>query len=328
MFATLTLFSCNRDETYIVSFDANGGRGSMPSQLFDAGVPKALVQNAYTRDSYTFSGWNTMQAGNGTAYTNGQTITVTSDMTLYAQWTNNGTSGGGQSDSGTGSGMQGEEPHTGGNGVLNGHDFVDLGLPSGTKWATCNVGASTPEDYGYYFAWGEITPKDYYGWDNYKYCNGGDYGGCRTLTKYCQSVEYGYNGFTDTLTVLQYSDDAATANWGAGWRMPTRTEMLELLINCTYTFITNNNVKEIKFTGPNGNSIFLPAAGYCAGDENENYNSSYIKYWTSSLSTNYPDRAWYFQSYFNSINSNNAGMMEYYYFGRYSGLPVRAVCNQ
>ena len=321
MFAIFLFNGCDREETYIVSFDANGGTGRMQSQLFESGVSQALTQNLYTRDGYTFSGWNTMQAGNGIAYTNGQTITVTSDMTLYAQWTNNGTSGGGQSGCGTGSGAQGEEPHMGGNGVLNGHDYVDLGLPSGTKWATCNVGASAPEDYGYYFAWGEITPKDYYCWNNYKYCNGGgDYDGLsRTLTKYCHSVEYGYNGFTDTLTILQYSDDAATANWGAGWRMPTRTEMLELLINCTYTFITNNNVNGIKFTGPNGNSIFLPAAGYRLNSELKDARFSGY-YWSSSLSTNYPDYAW------NLDNLNNVGM-EDYHSSRYFGLPVRAVCN-
>ncbi|MBR3945706.1 MAG: hypothetical protein IKJ56_01235 [Bacteroidales bacterium] len=141
---------------------------------------------------------------------------------------------------------------------LGGHDFVDLGLPSGTLWATCNVGANRPEEYGDYFAWGEITAKDTYDWSTYRYCNGSN----TTLTKYCYDANYGYNGFTDNLTTLQPSDDAATANWGNGWRMPTSTEMQELIDNCTFEWITQNGVNGRKFTGTNGNSIFMPAAGY------------------------------------------------------------------
>ena len=103
----------------------------------------------------------------------------------------------------------------GGN-TYNGHEYVDLGLPSGTLWATCNVGADTPEGYGDYFAWGETTPKTTYNWNTYKYCNGGE--GLNTLTKYCSDSNFGYNGFTDNLTVLQLmDDDAATVNWGSGW---------------------------------------------------------------------------------------------------------------
>ena len=99
-------------------------------------------------------------------------------------------------------------------GTLNGHDYVDLGLPSGTLWATCNVGAETPEGYGDYFAWGEIEPKSLYEWSTYKYCHG-DFD---QLTKYCQNATYGYDGYTDDLCVLLQMDDAATANWGEGWR--------------------------------------------------------------------------------------------------------------
>ena len=141
---------------------------------------------------------------------------------------------------------------------LGGHDYVDLGLPSGTLWATCNVGASRPEDYGDYFAWGETTAKDTYNWSTYRYCNGSS----TTLTKYCYDANYGNNGFTDNLTTLQSSDDAATANWGNGWRMPTSTEMQELIDNCTFEWTIQNGVNGGKFTGPNGNSIFMPAAGY------------------------------------------------------------------
>ena len=115
-----------------------------------------------------------------------------------------------------------KDPNNGGNNgsgnngnSYNGHEYVDLGLPSGTLWATCNVGATTPEGYGDYFAWGETTPKSVYNWDTYQYSNGGytyidefrPY-----FTKYCNKSEYGYNGYTDTLTILQAGDDAATAN--------------------------------------------------------------------------------------------------------------------
>lgn len=292
----------------------------MPSQLFDAGVPKALVQNAYTRDGYTFSGWNTMQGGNGTAYTNGQTITVTSDMTLYAQWTSNGTSGGGQSGSGTGSGTQGEEPHTVSSGVLNGHNYVDLGLSSGAKWATCNVGADTPEGYGNYYAWGETTPKETYNWETYIYAESDSYSDDK-LTKYCTVARYGYNGFTDGFTTLEATDDAATVNWGSGWRMPTYGEMVELKINCTETWITQNGVNGCLFTGPNGNSIFLPLAGY-------RYNNS--------IEECYGDCGYYLSS---SINPESPTFAYFYYFffdtptymthtERSCGHSVRAVCNQ
>ena len=153
---------------------------------------------------------------------------------------------------------------------LGGHDFVDLGLPSGTLWATCNVGAINPEDYGDYFAWGETTIKETYSWSTYKYCNGSS----TTFTKYCNNSSYGNEGFTDTLTTLEAGDDAATANWGAGWRMPTSTEMQELFDNCTYEWTTQNGVSGEKFTGPNGKSIFLPAAGYRNGTEFVSANSN------------------------------------------------------
>ena len=105
--------------------------------------------------------------------------------------------------------------------------WVDLGLPSGTLWATCNVGANAPEEYGDYFAWGETQSKDYYYWDTYQYCMGSS----ATMTKYCNKSNYGYNGFTDNLTTLLPEDDAATANWGTDWRMPTRDEWDELFQN-------------------------------------------------------------------------------------------------
>ena len=110
------------------------------------------------------------------------------------------------------------------------HEWVDLGLPSGTLWATCNVGANAPEEFGDYFAWGETAPKDYYDWDNYKWCNGND----STLTKYCNDSTYGYNGFVDNKVELDPEDDAAYVNWGPSWRMPTLNQTQELWQDCTW----------------------------------------------------------------------------------------------
>ncbi len=136
------------------------------------------------------------------------------------------------------------------NSYINGHEYVDLGLPSGLKWATCNVGASKPEEYGNYYAWGETSTKSSYTSDN--------------------SKTYGKQMY-DIKGNSQY--DAARSNWGGNWRMPTKTEMQELINNCTWEWMTQNGKNGYKVTGPNGNKIFLPAAGYrlgsslyCAGE--------------------------------------------------------------
>ena len=169
--------------------------------------------------------------------------------------------------------------------------YVDLGLPSGLLWATCNVGAEMPEDYGNYFAWGETQPKDYYDWSTYQYCNGSE----NTLTKYCNNSSYGYNGFTDDLTILLPEDDAATANWGSDWRMPTQAEIQELLDNTTFTWTQLNGVNGRLFTAANGNSLFLPAAGY-RGDSSLFYADSIGNFWSSSLKTDGPNYARRFYS--------------------------------
>ncbi len=191
------------------------------------------------------------------------------------------------------------------------HEYVDLGLS--VKWATCNVGAAFPEDYGDYFAWGETTPKENYDWTTYKYCKGTN----KTMTKYCNNSSYGNNGFTDNKTELDPEDDAATVNWGGNWRMPTDAEMTELREQCTWTWITQNGVNGYKVVGKNGNSIFLPAAGcmsysslYDAGSNGD--------YWSSSLHTRYPDLA--FGVYFYSGDVLRRGS------NRNGGRSVRPVC--
>ncbi len=189
----------------------------------------------------------------------------------------------------------------------NGHEYVDLGLS--VKWATCNVGATAPEDYGDYFAWGETSPKSTYNWSSYKWCNGS----YDTLTKYCTSSDF---GTVDNKTTLESSDDAATVNWGGSWRMPTKAEQDELRTKCTWTWTTQNGVKGYKVTGPNGNFIFLPAAG-------ERHDSSLCSagsdghYWSSSLNSYSSYYAYYL--YFNSGNVGWGLVRDY-------GQSVRAVC--
>jgi uncharacterized protein (TIGR02145 family) len=192
--------------------------------------------------------------------------------------------------------------------------YVDLGLPSGLLWATCNVGADTPEAYGDHFAWGETQPKGTYRWSTYQYCNGS----YNTLTKYCNNSSYGYNGFTDNLTTLLPEDDAATANWGEGWRMPTKAEFEELYNNTTVTWTQQGGVNGRLFTATNGNSLFLPAAGYRNGSI-LGLAGSYSYYWSSSLYTDGPRDAWglYFYS------DNYYVDYDYRYYGR-SVRPVRS----
>ena len=194
----------------------------------------------------------------------------------------------------------------------NGHAYVDLGLPSGTLWATCNIGANAPEDYGDYFSWGETEPKDTYHWSTYKWCNGYE-----QLPKYCSISRYGYNGFTDDLTVLLFEDDAAAANWGGDWRMPTREEWNELREYTTNRWITQNGVGGWLFIGLNGATLFLPAAGY-RYVISLNDDGRCGDYWSSSLQTESPSIAWclhFYSSYF------NIGIRH----DRDCGLSVRAV---
>ena len=191
-------------------------------------------------------------------------------------------------------------------------EAVDLGLPSGLKWATMNVGATKPEEYGAYFAWGETAPKSDYSWPTYKWCNGS----YKTQTKYNTSSSY---GTVDSKTVLDPEDDAAHVYWGGSWRMPTDAEWTELRDNCTWTWTTENGVKERKVTGPNGKSIFLPAAGFRSDSCLYNVGSSGL-YWSSSLNTGYPGGAW--SVAFNSVDVSR-GSGDYGY--RYYGLSVRPV---
>ena len=200
----------------------------------------------------------------------------------------------------------------GGNSVVNGHTYVDLGLPSGTLWATCNVGATKPEEYGDYFAWGETKTKTTYDLNTYKWCNGG----YNRLTKYCNASKHGYNRYRDKLVSLTFADDVATANWGSGWRMPKKEEWQELLANCESKWTRKNGVGGRLFTGPNGNSIFLPATGYRWGCVTYDV-GIYGYYWSSSLVTNESNRAYGISFY------SHVALMDH--FRRYYGHTIRPV---
>lgn len=185
-------------------------------------------------------------------------------------------------------------------------EYVDLGLPSGLKWAKCNLGASKPSDYGDWYAWGEIEVKNKWAiWEFYNWMQAGQ-SDWKYITKYTiadgetGAIWYDSSGnfIGDNKTVLDAADDAATQQLGSPWRMPTVDEIKELLDKCTWTWTTQDGVNGCQVDGPNGNAIFLPATGFVndtalinKGDEGY--------YWSSSLSTLSRDASFFF---FHSVN--------------------------
>ncbi len=154
-------------------------------------------------------------------------------------------------------------------GIAYGHEYVDLGLPSGTLWATCNIGATKPEDYGDYYAWGETETKGMYSWDTYKYGRSND----------------DVDNIGSNIAGTKY--DVAHVKWGGDWRMPTTKQFKELIDNTTSEFITRDGIMGQRFIGENGGTIFLPAAGYHK-DSNLKGISENGNYWTSSLFDDLP----------------------------------------
>lgn len=193
-------------------------------------------------------------------------------------------------------------------------NWVDLGLPSGLLWATCNVGATTPESYGNYFAWGETQPKSEYIWENCIYCTFNNDN--LILTKYNPSTLF--SGPVDNLTILQASDDAATFNLGNGARTPTKEEWEELNNNTTKEYATVNGVEGFRFTAANNNSIFLPFAGMMSGTELDYPVGPAGYYWSASLYTEYP-------SFANSFMIEPPNGHSVWHFKRSNGFTVRAV---
>ena len=182
---------------------------------------------------------------------------------------------------------------------------IDLGLPSGTKWACCNVGASTPEGFGGYYAWGETSEKSYYDWDTYAYYNSntGEYGEYVNLGSDIAGTSY----------------DVAHVRWGGSWIMPSHDRQMELMNNCTQEWTTVNGVNGILVTGPSGGQIFLPAAGYRWRDC-LSYAGSDGTYWSS---TQFPG---YLGGYAYGLYIFYSGGWNWGFFNREFGLSVRAVC--
>lgn len=215
-------------------------------------------------------------------------------------------------------------------------EAVDLGLPSGTLWANMNVGATSPEDFGDYFAWGETkgfkSGKSYFSWGTYKWC----YGNYDVLTKYCGESDYGYNGFSDNKSELEISDDAAYVNWGKKWRMPSIEQCVELIneTNTTMEWTTMNGVLGKKITSKkNGKYIFLPAGGcryeslsYDVGEKG--------RYWSRTLSWDFPGYDCESSAWELGIKAEDAWVTSYdlfdyqYYYQRYfrcGGKSIRPV---
>ena len=203
----------------------------------------------------------------------------------------------------------------------NGHEYVDLGLS--VKWATCNVGASRPEEYGDYFAWGETEPKEVYDWSTYKWCElkyHSENNYTAFLTKYCTQSDCGHEQFVDNKMILESADDAACVFWGGVWRMPTKEEQDELRDNCTWEWTTYNGVEGYmvtsKISGYTNKSIFLPVTGSKEGAKYENLTYGY--YWSSTLKAEGP-----YVAYYILFNSDKVACWD---FRRSIGLPVRPVC--
>ena len=191
---------------------------------------------------------------------------------------------------------------------------IDLGLPSGTKWATCNLGTTIPLGYGDYYAWGETATKDEYNWEAYIFSTEAQ----NTLTKYCNNAGYGFNGFTDEKTVLEPEDDAAHVRLGDGWRIPLQEDWLELNTYCYCKWLWINGTFCLQYTSSiNGNQLLIPAGGKMEGNNGIEINTDGY-YWSSSLYVDNPNRGY--------CMSFDDGLAFYSVSGfRYFGYSIRPV---
>lgn len=203
----------------------------------------------------------------------------------------------------------------------DGHEYVDLGLPSGTLWATMNVGASKPEEFGDYYAWGETKPKKKYNWwGTYEWCSVFKY--YNKLTKYCTKSDYGR---VDNKTELDLVDDAAYVNWGPSWRMPSKAQQDELREECKGIWTKRNGVNGYLITSKrNGASLFLPAAGIRDDDNLNCINNDYGGYWSRTLNIECAWLAYFMYIYWDDVfQINGWGCSKH---DRHWGRSVRAVC--
>lgn len=194
---------------------------------------------------------------------------------------------------------------------VDGYEYIDLELPSGTLWAACNVGALNPEECGGYYAWGETEEKGEYTWSTYKWCNGSN----NTITKYCTE---NIHGIVDNKRVLEAEDDVAQTKWGGSWRIPTANEQQELIDNCIWNPGKLNGTEGFWATSKsNGKSIFLPAAG-CREGREIRYSGIFGYYW-SVASCDENSNAYSLRFYDNHISREG--------YGRSAGFTVRPVCH-
>jgi hypothetical protein len=266
------------DFIFTITYDANGGGGIVKTDTIYYGEIAIISTCEYTKMGFHFSHWNTKPNGSGVSYWAGSQLYIYKNITLYAQWSD-------------------QMPTSG---IENGHDWVDLGLS--VKWATCNIGASKQEEFGDYFAWGEVYPKETYTWSNYQH------GGIApsALTKY--TLDYMYSTIRDGKSVLDACDDAAVINWGGKWRMPSSSELYELT-SCTWTLTKMNGVDGFLVTAKNGNNIFIPFTQGSSG-----------RYWSNTLSGASYDQLKANCLYFDSNNRRAEG------YDRATGLTIRPVC--
>ena len=286
--------------TEIAANSAKGGgevTNDGGAQVTERGICWSTHANPTLSDNHVAAGEGT---GAFTALMNGLEANTTYHVRAYAT-----------NEAGTAYGLDKEFTTLSSGGDGGDHEWIDLGLPSGLLWATCNVGANSPEESGDYFAWGETEPKSLYDWSTYQYCVGDDH----TFTKYCSESTYGLNGFVDDLTILQLSDDAARVNWGGDWRTATIEEWNELFENTSSSWTTLDGIHGRLFTGSNGNTIFLPASGiYWVNTlQNEGINGYY---WSSSKDVFTPSASNSGFSADDTYNDDNA---------RCFGMPIRPV---
>lgn len=256
-----------------------------------------VTVTATANDGYEFAGWFIGDSDTVVSTDAAYTFTIGEDVTLVARF---------------------EKIRT----YLNGYEYIDLGLPSGTKWAAYNVGATKPEEFGGYYAWGETEEKDDYSESTYKfgYYTTNDNG----LKKY-----YHYSKYIEEQScvfdreVLEPEDDVAYVKWGGGWRMPTNDECAELLENCTQEWATINGVKGCKLTGPNGNTIFLPATGKISGTIRSDEIGGF--YWNANCGSGntYTQTRGFYLTFRVDLSSYCWITSNY----RETGMPVRPVCK-
>lgn len=194
---------------------------------------------------------------------------------------------------------------------VDGYEYIDLELPSGTLWAACNVGALNPEECGGYYAWGETEEKGEYTWSTYKWCNGSN----NTITKYCTE---NIHGIVDNKRVLEAEDDVAQTKWGGSWRIPTADEQQELIDNCIWNPGKLYGTEGFWATSKsNGKSIFLPAAG-CFIGKNVQYRGLFGYFWSGTLCNDNSNA--YCIRFYNDYNNREG-------YGRSAGFTVRPVCH-